>query len=1062
MWMNTGSVLVAAVLAGTVGMVTAGAPPTPPTPPSRTGGGSGGSVTLVTGDRVVTGKGWFRVEPGPGRKARYATRYREGHLLILPSDALPLVDAGVLDERLFDVTQLLAWGYDDAHRGDIPLITQSSRGFVPAPRAARQALQMSNLGMTALRVPKATAGETWKDIVSIPRTLAGGKRKIWIDGRRTFSLDRSTRQIGATEAWQQGMLGKGVTVAVLDSGYDPDHPDLKGAVTQERNFSEDPDMRDIVGHGTHVASIIAGRGERYRGVAPEAGLAIGKVGSQGIAESALLAGMEWAATEVRAKVVNMSLSGTDTPEADPLEQAIDSLSARTGTLFVVAAGNDGRAGSVGSPGTADAALTVGAVGPEDRMASFSSAGPRLGDHAIKPEIVAPGVNITAAAAAGTADGPHVALSGTSMATPHVAGAAAILAQRHPDWNGERLKEALVGSAKPTADDASPFQQGTGRVDVTRALAQQVIAAPSDTWAYFPWQDSGKREATGTITYVNTGAAPVTLDLAGGGDVVRLSAGRLEVPAGGQASVTLTIDATQKAPGDYPGIVTATSGGTSIRTPVGAYVEPEMYDVRITGIGRKGEPAFGQGEAYNLETGQREYLPFKNGVARVRLPKGHWNVYADLVDFVQPVEITTAHLPLEVDADKEVVLDARKGKPVRFSLDDPTAVPDSRFSLTIANGSWSFGWYSPGDPNTGFFVLPTRQPGVGYMTSTVWYKKDASPSPYRYDLVDYRTGGIPDDPTYNARTRDLAKVTASYRAPGVPGTGQVSIGPRMPGVDLAQLIPGPALDLPGSMTHYRTPGSTWDTEFDSGTSILLGSDHLPDRRPRNQVWNAAVTGPAFTEQAGERTGDRVSFPAGQLFTDGVAGRRGADSTATGTATLTRGGQVIARSELSTCSPWNPATCSLAAELPPDPATYTLTVSARRQSPDAALSTSVDIDWTFASARTETSRPLPLAAVRYAPAGLDDSNRAKRGSLLRTSLWVERNPGAPKAAVRSLQVEMSTDDGASWRQVPIVPSETGWTALIANPRTPGFVSLRATATDTAGARVTQTITRAYAVE
>ncbi|WP_214410736.1 S8 family serine peptidase [Sphaerisporangium fuscum] len=1058
--MRLGSALTATIVAGAVGVVAVQGP-VPPAEAGRTpeGGARPGVVTLVTGDRVVTSGGGYRVEPGPGRHVRYATRYRKGHLLVFPSDAMPLVAEGVLDERLFDVTQLLAWGYDDAHRGDIPVITQSPGGLAPAPRAARQTRQMAELGMTALRVPKANAGETWKDLVSGTRTLAAGKTRLWLDGRREFTLDQSTKQIGATEAWKQGMTGKGVTVAVLESGYDHDHPDLKGVVTQERNFSDDPDMRDRVGHGTHVASIIAGRGEKYRGVAPEAQLAFGKVGGEFMTDSALLAGMEWAATEVKAKIVNMSLGGTDTLDLDPVEQAINSLSAQTGTLFVVAAGNEGRPGSVSSPGSADAALTVGAVDRQDRMAGFSSAGPRLGDHAIKPEIVAPGVDIVAAAAAGTADGPYVAHSGTSMATPHVAGAAAILAQRHPDWNGERLKEALIGSAKPTADNASPYQQGAGRVDVVRALAQQVVAVPSHTWAYFPWRDSGTRKATGTITYVNSGDAPVTLDLAGGGDTVSLSTGRLEVPAGGEAPVTLTIDAGQKAPGDYPGIVTATAGDTVIRTPVGAYVEPELYEVTITGIARDGRPAFPFGEVYNLETGGWQALPFKNGVAKVRLPKGHWNLYADLFD--EQATDTTAHVPLEVDGDREVVLDARKGKQVRFSLDDPTAVPDQRFILSLVNGSWSFGWYALGDPDADYYVLPVKQAGLRYMTSTVWHKKDALLSPYRYDLVDYRTGGIPDDPTYSARTSDLVKVTSSYRASGGSGTGQVVVGARMPGLDVASMLPSPAVPLPGTMTHYRTPGFTWNTEFDSGTATLLGTDRLPDRRPRGEVWNAAVTGPAFTTAAGERTADKLIFPAVQLFTDGVAGRTGFDPAATGTATLTRDGEVVAKTDLAGCVIWSPDACTLAAELPAAPATYTLAVSAHRQSPDAALSTAVDSSWTFRSARTETSRPLPLMAVRYAPEGLDGANRATPGSLTRMPFWIERNPGAPEAAPRSIKLEMSTDDATTWRKVPVVPAGSGWAALLANPRTPGFVSLRATVTDAAGDGVTQTVTRAYAV-
>ena len=135
---------------------------------------------------------------------------------------------------------------------------------------------------------------------------------------------------------------------------------------------------------------------------------------------------------------------------DPLSRAIDELSASSETLFVVAAGNNGGNGpdTITAPGAADAALTVGAVDGHDTLACFSSRGPRLGDHALKPDVVAPASTITAARAAGTSLGNPVDewytdLDGTSMATPHVAGLAAILKQEHPGWDGEQLKDAVA-------------------------------------------------------------------------------------------------------------------------------------------------------------------------------------------------------------------------------------------------------------------------------------------------------------------------------------------------------------------------------------------------------------------------------------------------------------------------------------------------------------------------------------------------------------------------------------------------------------------------------------------
>ncbi|MDP9849296.1 subtilisin family serine protease [Streptosporangium lutulentum] len=1063
--MTLGRSFIAVLLAGTLGLTpTQGGQAGAPEPSAGKGSaGKVSGVTLITGDRVVVvGKG-YRVEPGPGRQVGFMKQVREGHLYVIPSDARPLIAKGVLDRRLFDVTQLLAWRYGDADTADIPVITQSSKGLAPPPLGARQTRQLADLGMSALRVPKASAAQTWKDLTDGARTLAAGTTKLWLDGRRSFTLDQSVKQIGATEAWKQGMTGKGVTVAVLDSGYDPDHPDLKGVVAQERNFSEDPDIRDAVGHGTHVASTVAGAGEKYRGVAPDAKLAIGKVGSaSGLTESAILAGMEWAAVEVKARVVNMSFGTMDTPELDPVEQAVNSLSERTGTLFVVAAGNGGGA-PVNSPGGADAALTVGAVDREDRMAPFSSTGPREGDHAIKPDVTAPGVGIVAAAAAGTAEGSHVAMSGTSMAAPHVVGAAAILAQRHPEWTGQQLKAALIGSAAPSAG-ATPYQQGSGRVDLVRALAQQVVAVPGNVWAAFPWNGPDERTAVKTITYANSGDAPLSLDLTAEGEVLKLSAQRIEVPAGGQASVTLTIDGGGKAPGDYLGTVTARSGETVIRTLAGAYVEPESYDVTVNAIGRDGAPVDAYAQVYDPKTGAIRDLGFQNGIAKIRLPKGEWNLYWEVIG--RTTGVTIAHTTLEVDdADQQMTLDARQGKRVRITLDDPTAVRQPVIEAQMGYGPWTMGWTlwsSPTQPEKEVFTVPVRQKGLRYMLRTLWESKDVSPSPYVYDLVDRRTDGLPEDPTYAVRQRDLAKVTATYRASGVAAKGWPLTGPRLRDTE-ATFFTAPVgeMDLPGTLTHYRTPGLVWDSGLEVGASVLADEGRALKREHIRETWNAAVTGPSFARPGGSRTGDRLTLSAGTFFADGTAGRTGTDGEATGTATLTGSGQVIAKTDIAGCFYYDPKTCEFRADLPAEAAAYTLSTSMRRQVPYSTLSTAVDATWTFRSANTAKEQPLPLMAVRYAPEGLDDLNHAKPGSLTRLPMWIERNPGAPKATVRSLRLEMSSDDGASWHRIPAAPSPSGWTAAVPNPRTPGFVSLRVTVTDTSGAGLTQAITRAYAV-
>jgi subtilisin family serine protease len=155
----------------------------------------------------------------------------------------------------------------------------------------------------------------------------------------------------------------------------------KGAVVGSKNFAGSGSVDDTDGHGTHVAATIAGSGAdsggRYKGVAPGAKLLIGQGFSKDgtTSDSTLIAAMQWA-TAQGAKVVNMSLGATDTEGVDPLEKAVNDLSASTGALFVVAAGNEGpAAGTTDSPGTAAAALSVAAVDSEERLADFSSLGP---------------------------------------------------------------------------------------------------------------------------------------------------------------------------------------------------------------------------------------------------------------------------------------------------------------------------------------------------------------------------------------------------------------------------------------------------------------------------------------------------------------------------------------------------------------------------------------------------------------------------------------------------------------------------------------------------------------
>ncbi|MEV7629814.1 S8 family serine peptidase [Actinoplanes sp. NPDC089786] len=243
-----------------------------------------------------------RVEPAAGReRIAFTTTVVDGHLLVVPADAAPLLRTQQVDRRLFDVTELIRLGYDDASRPTVPMIVQPGSTARTKQRIA-EAGGLMGRDLPAVRGLAVQARKA--DTKGLWETLKSTKPRVWLDGIRQLSLDVSVPQIGAPTAWQAGYTGEGLAVAVLDTGVDADHPDLKGKVTA-RSFTEDPTPGDVHGHGHHVASTVAGTGAassgKYKGVAPDATILSGRVcGSFGCPDSAILAGMEWAAVDQKA------------------------------------------------------------------------------------------------------------------------------------------------------------------------------------------------------------------------------------------------------------------------------------------------------------------------------------------------------------------------------------------------------------------------------------------------------------------------------------------------------------------------------------------------------------------------------------------------------------------------------------------------------------------------------------------------------------------------------------------------------------------------------------------
>ncbi|MFU8854839.1 S8 family serine peptidase [Micromonospora sp. SL1-18] len=679
------------------------------------------SVTLITGDQVLLepaedGRTVAVVEPAPrpsGQEPQFEVLDKGDDLYVIPSDAAILIPDR-LDRELFNVTKLAKYGYTDAV--SVIVAGAATRAAAASTKGLAVTTRLSSVNGYAATVKP--DGGWWSTIApaagGTARTLASAG-KVWLDEIAEVSLDQSVPMIGAPAAWSQGFDGTGETVAVLDTGVDLNHPDLAGQIVGTRIFTGEASITDQHGHGTHVASTIAGTGAgsngKYKGVAPGADLLIGKIctASGSCPTSATIAAMEWAAP--LADVVSMSIgSNVGDSGASPEAMAINQLSAsHPHTLFVVAVGNNGQqgAGSIASPGSADAALTVGAVDKQGKLAYFSGRGPRLGDSAIKPDVTAPGVGIVAARAAGTSMGTPVntlytSANGTSMATPHVSGAVAIAMQHNPELTAKQVKAELIATGRPSAD-ASVYEQGGGLIDVPAAINAPVLATPEPlNVGFFAYPQDNTPVTAKPVTFTNHSDAAVTLDLAldvrhkdgtaAPSDALSVSPATLTIAAGGTATATVSLDVRNLPKGVYGGYLKAQGGAANVRVPVGFTVEPPMADLTLTGIMRDGRPATRASAVYVLNANDPKQpwkeLRFENGVASGRFTPGTYYI----VGAIQTMDGANRYMlnktmigapTVRLTADTALTFDARQAKAISVDTPEhPEASPVDQMAKTV--------------------------------------------------------------------------------------------------------------------------------------------------------------------------------------------------------------------------------------------------------------------------------------------------------------------------------------------------------------------------------------------
>ncbi|WP_158891859.1 S8 family serine peptidase [Amycolatopsis anabasis] len=1073
----------AALVAASVSTSAVAAPATAPPP-----GAGKQAVTLITGDRVFleAGRPSGYLRAGPGRDGvGFTTFSARGHNYVVPADAGPLVAKGVLDVRLFDITELLAAGYGDASRNTLPLIVTYS-GAAPRALSGHVTRELPSIGGAAVTADKGSATALWAGITQpgpSATTFGAGVRKVWLDGKRKSTLDRSVAQIGAPAAWQAGYTGAGTKVAVLDTGVDQTHPDLADREVAEKNFSEAPDAVDRFGHGTHVASIVAGTGAKsggkYRGVAHGAKILDGKVlDDNGFGnESGIIAGLQWAA-EQGANVANLSLGGGDTPQLDPLEEAVNSLSAKYRTLFVIAAGNSGPGkASVNSPGSADAALTVGAVDRENKIAPFSSRGPRIGDGAVKPDITAPGVGIVAALhSVGTIGEPvepgYTALSGTSMATPHVAGAAALLAQQHPDLSGQQLKSLLTASATPTPG-LTAFDQGSGRVDSAKALGQVLTSEPTSvSLGIQQWPHDDDQAVAKEVTYANPGQEPVTFTLgidAIGPDgkpapagLFAVSPASITVPAGGKATATVTGD-TRAAhlDGVYSGTLTATAGEATVRTPLAIDREVESYDLTLNTLDRRGAPtANGFTTLVNVDTGEFLMPRGDNGSAKIRVPKGRYVLQGTVVAApgTPPAFDVLSYPNLTVDGDVTIDLDARLAKPVQVTppnKDARLSLGELSFQRNLGDRTFSIGFVLLGGSLTGLasaHLGPDLPPAaLTAQVNTQW-----TAGTEFFGLAWFRYGSLFTGFTRDVGPGDVATVRADFGPIRAERTGYSGAAPSPHLQNSFAWGSLPRVEMPGTRTeYYNGEGADWNRMLFVADDKTFGLDAVVSSPPKTydpgrtyaESFHRAVFGPVLP--VSHATGGWVFRDSDvvvantPLFGDG-GGNSGQSVVDSGYTRLYRDGKLLGESKSAGYGRF---------EVPGGNAEYRLATEGVRGGFD--LSSRVSAVWTFRSGTTNAVTRLPISTIRYFPA-LDGANTAPSGTPFVVPVAVQEQGSAVTKVPYRLTAEASYDGGQTWTPAAVLGNAQ---LVLQHPAGATSVSLRAKATDGNGNTVEQTIVNAY---
>ena len=470
------------------------------------------------------------------------------------------------------------------------------------------------------------------------------------------------------------------------------------------------------------------------------------------------------------------------------------------------------------------------------------------------------------------------------------------------------------------------------------------------------------------------------------------------------------------------------------------------DVQLLNVGRN----------TNIDMGTRRHL---------NLRAGTYNVAAWIITGSGASQTyTLADQVVSLTANKTVVLDARKGKRVRISLNNPAAQAELLEIAPIVHGQWAFNPTTIEPAPGSAYVVPMRNRMLKLYVYSVWEKKGntvANPSPFRYDIMHVFAGRIPSSPVVRTRTSQLTRINVTVRATDANQTATLSLGPQ-PRIGTLPLNATSTLgSTPAHLVSYRTPGWQWTPQVDwyNSAQTMTLEDSDPNqaaygRGTHSEVWGSAVLAPqpgGVYAQIDERELQAglvgSAFPVSDPLHPTDQGALSSEQ-----VRLYSGSKLLRRTGGATIN----------VKIPDVNRQYRLTLSATRPA-GSALSTSIRGVWKFMArgAGNNYSVPAQLFGLQILPAGLNGRNEAGSASATKVTLHVYSALTDEPAIVRTVRAWASANDGGSWAKVTVHRTGGHYLFSIRNAKASGFTSLRLYVSDGHGNSEELTVIHAYRV-